>query len=342
MAALQLLTLAPFSVLSDSSTLSQRWTKWVKSFEYFLVASNVTDKKRQRALLLHLAGPEVQEVFETLSDTGDDYATALDKLNAYFNPQKNIPFERHTFRQAAQDPSETMDAYVTRLKRLVKTCDYGTLSAEMIRDQVLEKCHSTRLRRRLLREEDLTLDVILRIARALEASDRQAKQIEDAKTSESIGEQSSAYAIQSGPRASQIASPATKSDQERQNPPPNTQHSNLVCYCCGRRGHRAKDPSCPANNKPCHGCGKLGHFSRVCKSSRRDKEPARIRQIEQREVTDSSDEEYVFTLNRPKNSEQQATVIITVHGTDIRVLIDSGASVNVLDKNTFDRLIKPT
>jgi hypothetical protein len=341
MAALQLPTLAPFSVLSDSSTLSQRWTKWVKSFEYFLVASNVTDKKRQRALLLHLAGPEVQEVFETLSDTGDDYATALDKLNAYFNPQKNIPFERHTFRQAAQDPSETMDAYVTRLKRLVKTCDYGTLSAEMIRDQVLEKCHSTRLRRRLLREEDLTLDVILRIARALEASDRQAKQIEDAKTSESIGEQSSAYAIQSGPRASQVASPATKSDQERQNPPPNTQHSNLVCYCCGRRGHRAKDPSCPANNKPCNGCGKLGHFSRVCKSSRRDKEPARIRQIEQREVTDSSDDEYVFTLNRPKNSEQQATVIITVHGTEIRVLIDSGASVNVLDKNTFDRLNQP-
>jgi hypothetical protein len=80
MAALHLPTLAPFSVLSDSATLSQRWKKWVKSFD----ASNVTDKKRQRALLLHLAGPEVQEVFETLSDTGDDYATALEKLDAYF------------------------------------------------------------------------------------------------------------------------------------------------------------------------------------------------------------------------------------------------------------------
>ncbi len=206
----------------------------------------------------------------------------------------------------------------------------------------MEKCHSTRLRRRLLREEDLTLNVILRIARALEASDRQAKQIEDAKTPESIGEQSSAYTIQSGPRASQVANPAAKSDQERQNPPPNNQHSNLVCYSCGRRGHREKDPSCPANNKPCNGCGKPGHFSRVCKSSRREKEPARIRKIEQREVTDSpDDDEYVFTLNRPKNSEQQATVIITVHGTEIRVLIDSGASVNVLDKNTFDRLNQP-
>ena len=134
MAALQLPAIGPFSVLSDTATLSQRWAKWVKSFEYFLVASNVTDKKRQRALLLHLAGPEVQEVFETLTETGDDYDTALAKLDAYFKPQKNIPFERHTFRQATQNPSETMDAYVTRLKRLVQTCDCGTLADEMIRD----------------------------------------------------------------------------------------------------------------------------------------------------------------------------------------------------------------
>ena len=37
------------------------------------------------------------------------------------------------------NPSETMDAYVTRLKRLVQTCDYGTLADEMIRDQVFGK-----------------------------------------------------------------------------------------------------------------------------------------------------------------------------------------------------------
>ena len=94
MAALQLPTIG----LSDTATLSQRWAKWVKSFEYFRVASNVTDKKQQQALLLHLVGPEAQEVFETLTETGDDYDTALAKLDAYFKPEKNIPFEHHTFR----------------------------------------------------------------------------------------------------------------------------------------------------------------------------------------------------------------------------------------------------
>lgn len=65
----------------------------VKGLEYFLVASNTTEKKQRRAVLLHLAGPGVQTVFETLSGTGEDYDMALVKLTEYFE-LRNIPFER--------------------------------------------------------------------------------------------------------------------------------------------------------------------------------------------------------------------------------------------------------
>ena len=75
-----------------------------------------------------------------------------------------------------------MDAYVTGLKRLVQTCGYRTLADEMIGDEVLEKCYSTHLR--LLREQTLTLDEVLRTTRRAEALDHQAQQIEDAKNSE--------------------------------------------------------------------------------------------------------------------------------------------------------------
>ena len=48
----------------------------------------------------------------------------------------------------------------------------------MIRDQALDKCRSSKLRRRLLREPALTLDQILTIARATEAAaDFQAEQM---------------------------------------------------------------------------------------------------------------------------------------------------------------------
>ena len=42
---LQLPAIQPFSVTSDQTTLGQRWSKWVKGLEYFLVASNITEKK---------------------------------------------------------------------------------------------------------------------------------------------------------------------------------------------------------------------------------------------------------------------------------------------------------
>ena len=115
--ALHLPALQPFSVTSDQTTLGQRWSKWVKGLEYFLTASNIPDKKQKRAVLLHLAGAEVQTVFETLMDTGEDYDAALAKLNKYFVP-KNVPFERHAFRQAVQEPTEGINAYVTRLRGL--------------------------------------------------------------------------------------------------------------------------------------------------------------------------------------------------------------------------------
>ena len=118
--------------------------------EYFLVASNISEKKQKRAVLLHLKGVEVQTIFKTLSDTGADYNAALAKLTEYFEPKKNIPFERHTFRRAVQEPHESIDAYVTRLRSLAKSCEYDKVD-EMIGDQVVDKCASNSLPRRLLR-----------------------------------------------------------------------------------------------------------------------------------------------------------------------------------------------
>jgi hypothetical protein len=50
----------------------------------------------------------VQDIFTTLDGAGEDkdYEIALTKLNEYFTTQKNIPYERHLFRQAEQAQGE--------------------------------------------------------------------------------------------------------------------------------------------------------------------------------------------------------------------------------------------
>ena len=85
-----------------------RWSveKYIKpAWEaLMLIGMNTTVPKRKRALLLHYAGPDVDEIFDTLPNTGEDndYDTAVAKLHEYFSPQVNTTYEVYNFRQAKQ------------------------------------------------------------------------------------------------------------------------------------------------------------------------------------------------------------------------------------------------
>ena len=46
-----------------------RRKKWLSRFRNLMVAMDVKDKARQRALLLHYAGEATNEIFDTLPDT---------------------------------------------------------------------------------------------------------------------------------------------------------------------------------------------------------------------------------------------------------------------------------
>ena len=66
-AQLQVPSVPPFSPKGDPTNVAQRWKKWIKPFEYFVLASGIQEDNRKRAILLHLVGQETQEIFETLT-----------------------------------------------------------------------------------------------------------------------------------------------------------------------------------------------------------------------------------------------------------------------------------
>ena len=138
-------TFEPFDIHADGA-IAQRWRKWIRRLENLFVAAAISDKKRQRALLLYYAGEEVSEIFDTLPDTGEDFETAKTKLNAYFDPKKNVEFEIYTFRQAKQSLGETMNSYHSRLRQLAATCEFHDVDKE-VKSQIIQSCTSQRLRR---------------------------------------------------------------------------------------------------------------------------------------------------------------------------------------------------
>ena len=109
---LEIVSPAPFKVQGEQTSLAQKWDQYVKRFDYYIKASAVTRDEQKRVLLLHVSGEEVQDLFETLTDSGTTYVQAIAKLNDYFAPKKNIAFERHVFRQSKQEEDETVDNFI--------------------------------------------------------------------------------------------------------------------------------------------------------------------------------------------------------------------------------------
>ena len=135
--------------------------------------------------MLHTAGLSVQDIFFTLDEgTGENnYLKAKDALDKYFKPQANVPYERLCFREMSQLPSETVEQFVTQLRQKAQSCDFGDAAAvdEQIRDQVISKCLSHNVPRKLLEKgKILTLQQLREIARFMEDSEKQARKIESA------------------------------------------------------------------------------------------------------------------------------------------------------------------
>ena len=73
---------------------------------------------------------------------------------------------------------ESLEQYLTGLTQLAATCDYWTAVDEQIRDQVIAACSSSKLRKRVLAEPELTLQKCITIGQTLESAHHHTKEIE--------------------------------------------------------------------------------------------------------------------------------------------------------------------
>ena len=85
--------LKPFDC-SETAGISARWERWLRAFELFATGKGVKNVDQKKALLLHTAGLNVQDIYFTLTEEGgsDSYPQAKATLYKYFKPQANVPY----------------------------------------------------------------------------------------------------------------------------------------------------------------------------------------------------------------------------------------------------------
>ena len=122
-----------------------------------MTGMTITNARRKKALMSHYAGEEVDDIIDTLvipapEGDADEYTVFRDVLTAYFLPQMNAEYAIYKFRTRGQEQGETLDMYVTELKKVAKFCDFPNLDHEL-KSQIIQNCRSTKLRNKRLRTE---------------------------------------------------------------------------------------------------------------------------------------------------------------------------------------------
>ena len=333
--------------LHPRETAHTRFEKYLKRLDNLFAAINITRTAQKKAILLHFVGEETCDVFDTLdtpdsSDDVDEYQIAVKALKDYFEPQKCIDHHVYVFRKEVQKVDESVAEFYTRLQLLARKCEFANADVE-IKRQIIQGTSSVRLRRKAI-EQSLTLENLLKAARAMETADEQTSEIEKQQSN----------AISSG--RNRFRSKATEKRKPNQSRP---ELKAKKCGLCG--GHFPHQGNCPAQGKRCHNCNKLNHFAKVCRSKLRDQSKntgqnsSRAKQYARavddidllgaasttitRESDESTDsEEYIFRIEECDQVASKPMFEVKISNTPIYIMADSGATVNILSKKDYNSL----
>ena len=224
-------------------------------------------------------------------------------------PQVNSAFARQTFHQIAQRPGETVQQFATRLRSAARDCEYGNDVENQMRDAVLNKCESLYVKRKLLEEgQGLTL----------------ARTLQIAQQCESVESQMAAMRLKNEPSPSEQVNRVARDNTSGERQP-----TKGGCYRCGKTGHFARDPQCPAKGKSCRNCGGKNHFENVCRSQKRS-----VNLVNDDAARNDSD--YAFCLGGTEDDSNMLRV--DVGNVTLKMLVDSGATSNIVDEATWEKL----
>ena len=166
--------------------------------------------------------------------------------------QRNVVYERYILNMCVQQSEESVQSYVTRLRKLAASCEYGVLTDDLIRDRLVIGLKNQGDKVRLLREKTLDLQKAVQMCTSSEIASQQMKKIQggEDKPTEDVKKFSDRKASDRSRRKERDggnpSDPEKKNEKTKPENPPEPK-----CKYCGRKQRHVRRTECPAFKQTC-------------------------------------------------------------------------------------------
>ena len=290
--------------------LVANWRRFKALWLNYELATDIAEESKQKraAIFLSCIGPDAYDVFTSMAlenEARADIEEVIKAFDEYCIGEINPTYERYVFNKRNQDASESFDSFVSELRRLAKSCDYGQLEECILMDRIVIGIRDDATRRKLLQTRRLNLALAIDICRAAETASRHLKEMTSAD--HSVQKLDQRRRSPSDTRRQRQRSDEGRGDNRGSRPESRDWKSDTsrTCKFCGR-SHEFKKGLCPAVGKTCSQCSGKNHFAIVCKSK-----PSRYRQS-CNALDDEFDAEDIFAVDNSgtRKSKLHANLMI--------------------------------
>ena len=212
------------------------FTEYAERLTQYFLANGVEDEKKV-AILLTVIGKDTYSLLRSLVAPAKphekSYTDIISALTTHFKPTPITIAERFKFYERNQQPGEKINDFIAAIRALSLKCNFNAFLDEAIRDKLVCGMSSSRTRKRLLVERDLTLNKAIEIANALEVAE-----VDNLIMDSAVGIKSEENKILTFNRPK--------------------------CYRCSSEYHLAN--SCKFIDATCNKCSRRGHLAKACRS----------------------------------------------------------------------------
>jgi hypothetical protein len=345
--------------ISEFNVRTDSWKMYVERLEQYFVVNEIKVEK-QVPTLITVMGAECYELLVNLctpdKPTNKTFKQLTDILEQYLQPKPSILSERYKFRHRKQN-NETISEYVAVLKKMSKTCEFGSWLEDSLRDQLVCGISSETIRQRLFTEDQIDFRRAYALAVSMEAAEKDAAAVEG-RAITSCGDGAACQAVSAvgaarrdggggagGGRArfSVTARGRSMNGWRGQHTIGQQQPRRGVAYQqCRACGANHDVSRCQFARYVCKVCNKQGHLRRVCPNlvDHHNVDVAGSAQEGDRELEDS-DEVMIKNVHQLSVSKCSPIIItLKVNGKDLKMECDTGSAVSCISYKLYLNLFR--